>query len=525
MQRRLSTIKALLHVGADRRIKSADFFQTQEELAGKLKTLGPVQERTVLLPIYSNESKRSWDEYLQEALNTIYTKDFKTEDHWLLLNIEFTGKLDDLKLETVLERLSNEFKETICYPQKEVKPTKFNWLKRLDSIAQYYFQSVLEGSEEHSLNIQNEIKCGFEWAFGRWLADWYLGHLDQLPSRREPIDPRLQTALEVPTLALTVSNELQYLIRDASSGPLAQELYNIKYRLAKDIGFVMPDIAFKLDSRLPSNTYRLYFREEQIWEGEAYPGHVLCKFEESEEHTRSIWVPTDQVASLEFSPISTQLPGEVIATEVGYVIRKQAWRMLSIDATLELLDILALRDPSLVMELERSDVPLRRIRYVLRDLLREGIPIRDLVTILEVILDYSDTVHQPELLTEGVRSVLIPAIFHTTFHHFKIADGSYPVVVFTGKMTDRLLTEQEKYKGLFSQDTHEYLVKQFTSLPRKCLLAVTPRLRRLIRSIAEQTHESLSVLSEIEIPEDAQVKIIKKISQPYKRKRNSTVGR
>jgi flagellar biosynthesis protein FlhA len=124
----------------------------------------------------------------------------------------------------------------------------------------------------------------------------------------------------------------------------------------------------------------------------------------------AVWVAPERRAEAEASGRSVVDPATVLATHLLETVRTHASDLLTRQAVRELLDGLKETHPALVDDVIPNKTGLGTVHRVLQRLLREGIPIRDLVTILEALSDAAGQTQDPELLAEHARRALGPTI-------------------------------------------------------------------------------------------------------------------
>jgi flagellar biosynthesis protein FlhA len=103
-------------------------------------------------------------------------------------------------------------------------------------------------------------------------------------------------------------------------------------------------------------------------------------------------------------------PSAVLSTHLQELLRKNADKILGRQDTKKLIENLKKEYPAIVEELTPENLPTGTVQKVLQNLLKEGIPVRDLVTILEALLDYARVTKNVDVLTEYVRHSLSETI-------------------------------------------------------------------------------------------------------------------
>ncbi len=192
-------------------------------------------------------------------------------------------------------------------------------------------------------------------------------------------------------------------------------------------------------------------------------------------------------------------PSTVIGTHLTELIREHSSELLTRSETQKLLDKISKSYPKIVEELIPSHLTLGAVQRVLQNLLKERVPIKDMVKILDTLLDYSPNVKDTEILTEYVRQ----ALSRTITRQYVIDDGRLPV--FTLDPTfEKLLLQVED--GGINPDIINKLVKSIESLLSsgkvegiQPIILCSANVRKYLRKIVERITPSLVVLSSAEI--------------------------
>ncbi len=229
----------------------------------------------------------------------------------------------------------------------------------------------------------------------------------------------LHDLLKVDLLALEVGFDLVPLVDRNRGGDLLKRISAVRRQLVPELGMVVPPLHVRDNLRLPSSTYRLLLSGAPIGEGTLRPNKVLAinpggaagelKGERTKEPAfgmPAVWVSAGDKDRAEMLGYTVVDPASVAATHITELLRAHAADLLGRSETQELLDAFSRTNPKLVEEIIPTLLPLGEVIKVLRNLLREGIGIRDLRTILEAIADHAATVKDADVLTEHVRERL-----------------------------------------------------------------------------------------------------------------------
>jgi flagellar biosynthesis protein FlhA len=221
----------------------------------------------------------------------------------------------------------------------------------------------------------------------------------------------------------------------------------------------------------------------------------------------ALWIPASQRAAAEAAGHTVVEPLAVLSTHLLETIRGHAADLLSRQNTREMLDGLKDSHPALVEDVVPGRVPMGVVHRVLQRLLREGIPVRDLVTILEALSDAADQTKDPEVLAEHVRRALAPAIANLLAG----ADGTVRAITVGPRLEVALMQlfsprGREGARTLAPEELNaalQHLARTVTALRSDAAttpLVTPPGLRVGIRRLVEPTLPRLAVVSIAELP-------------------------
>jgi flagellar biosynthesis protein FlhA len=212
-------------------------------------------------------------------------------------------------------------------------------------------------------------------------------------------------------------------LADASmGGDLMERVVMIRRQTALDLGLVLPYIRVRDNMSLKPNQYVIKLKGIEVAQGELLPDHFLAmdpgnvvspvpgmETREPAFGLPALWVAEVDRERAELAGYTVVDPPAVIATHLTEVIRSHSHELLGRQEVKQLVDLIKESHPAVVEELQRG-LSLGEIQKVLQNLLREGVSIRDLVTIFETLADYGAANKDLELLTEYVRSGLSRSI-------------------------------------------------------------------------------------------------------------------
>ncbi len=255
------------------------------------------------------------------------------------------------------------------------------------------------------------------------------------PIELSPDSPEhLVGEMRVEPLELEIAYDLIDLVDASKGGDLLDRVRALRRKLALELGVVIPLVRTRDNLELPASTYAVRVNGVDVGRGEAPAGHVLVLGDDAGAlpgmPTRepvfglpATWVPTEFRHQAEITGATVVDRASVITTHLAEVVRRNAGRLLSRQDVKMLVDVVTQSDPVVIDELNGANVTTGEIQRVLQMLLDEGVGIRDLVRIFEVISERSRVTKDAEQIVEAVRTALGPAISSSY-----AKDGKLPVI-------------------------------------------------------------------------------------------------
>ena len=308
-------------------------------------------------------------------------------------------------------------------------------------------------------------------------------------------------------------------------GDLLDRVVMIRRQIALELGTVVPIIRLRDNIQLKPNQYIIKIKGIQVSEGEILFDHYMAMnpgFVEEEIsgiptfepsfHLPAIWITESQRERAESAGYTVVDPPSIIATHLTEIIRQYLAELLTRQDVQNLVNNVKESNPSLVEELVPKLLGLGDIQKVLQNLLKEGISIRDLVTIFETLADHAATTRDTDILTEYVRQSLKRAI---TNKYFPMNETT-SVVTLDPKLEQEIMssvkqTEQGAYLTLDPDKTKAIMasveteVGKLEKLGKNPIVITSPIVRMYFKRLTEDYYKDLIVVSYNEI--DANVEL------------------
>ncbi len=311
-------------------------------------------------------------------------------------------------------------------------------------------------------------------------------------------------------------------------GDLLDRVVMIRRQIALELGTVVPIIRLRDNIQLNPNQYIIKIKGIQVSEGEILfdhymamnPGYVeeeitgIPTFEPSF-HLPATWITEGQRERAESLGYTVVDPPSIIATHLTEIIRQYIAELLTRQDVQNLINNLKETNPSLVDELVPKLLGLGEIQKVLQNLLREGISIRDLLTIMETLADYATTTRDTDILTEYVRQSLKRAISTKFF----LAHEATSVVTLDPKVEQEIMgsvkqTENGAFINLDPSRARAIIdavgaeIKKLENLGKAPIIITSPIVRIYFKRLTEDYYRDLVVVSYNEVESNVELQSV-----------------
>lgn len=311
-------------------------------------------------------------------------------------------------------------------------------------------------------------------------------------------------------------------------GDLLDRVVMIRRQIALELGCVVPMIRLRDNIQLNPNQYVIKIKGVPVSDGEILfdhymamnPGYVeeeitgIPTFEPSF-HLPAIWITESQRERAESMGYTVVDPPSIIATHLTEVIRGHLDELLTRQDVQNLINNVQEANSTLIAELVPKLLGVGEIQKVLQNLLREGISIRDLITIFETLADYAPTTRDTDVLTEYVRQNLRRAISNKYFP----ANEMTSVVTLDPKIEQDIMgavkqTEQGAYLTL-DPDTKQAIINavqeetaKLEDLGKNPIVITSPIVRMYFKKLTEEYFKDLIVVSYNEIESNVELQSV-----------------
>ncbi|MCX7984351.1 MAG: flagellar biosynthesis protein FlhA [Bacteroidetes bacterium] len=348
----------------------------------------------------------------------------------------------------------------------------------------------------------------------------------------EKKEEHVEDYIQVDAVELEIGYGLISLVDESQGGDLFTRIGNIRKQLALDLGIVIPPIRVRDNLQLTPNQYVIKIRGNVVASDSLQMDRLLAMntgaiTEEIEGITvtepafglPAVWIPVYEREHAELVGYTVVEPVAVLSTHLQEVLRRNADKILSRQDTKKLIENLKKEYPAVVEDITPELLPIGTVQKVLQNLLREGIPIRDLVTIMESLVDYARVTKNVDVLTEYVRHSLSETIARL----YADSDGVIHAILMGPRLEQVLTTALQNQRetspslGLAPETIEAIQQGLRTNVDAAlsagyqpivlCAATVRPYFYRLIHT----AFPNVSVVSFTELPAETEIEFIGKL--------------
>ncbi len=342
----------------------------------------------------------------------------------------------------------------------------------------------------------------------------------------------LEDILKVEMLELTLGYQLIKLADSSQGGDLLERIRSMRRKIASDFGFLMPQVRIRDNLHLQPQQYQILLKGISIGEGDIMPDKFLAMDsgmatgEIDGEPTKepafgldALWINADQKEDAIINGYTVVDPATVISTHMSELIKSNAEELLTRQEVQALIDKIKDDFPVIIADVEKvANIGL--IQRVLKALLHEKIPLKDMLSILETIADIAEYTKNVELITEQVRAKLSRVITQM----YSSEDGVIRLLTFDTNAEQLLLQKSQEQDGtrnlMLNVGEINALIQATSAKAAEILqkgvspviIIVDPQLRRGVAEIFERFSLDVVTLSHAEIDSNATFEVLGSIT-------------
>jgi len=330
--------------------------------------------------------------------------------------------------------------------------------------------------------------------------------------------------LHVDLIEMEFGYGLISLVDASQGGDLLDRVVMIRRQCALELGIIVPIVRLRDNIQLGTREYVIKIKGFEVAKGEVMLGHYLAlKPDDVDEPIDGIetveptfglpalWIAEADREKAELKGYTTIDVPSVISTHLMEVIKHHADELLGRQQVQTIIDNLKKQQPALVDEVVPKMFSVGEVQKVLANLLREGVSIRDIASILEILGDYGNLTHDTDVLTEYVRQKLKRAITRNF-----IPDGKARVITINPEAEKALsgnLRPADKGGNIAIEPAQmqrflanmKKAVDHFLSLGLAPMVITSPMIRKQVKNLSNQVFPDLVVLSYNELEQNVEI--------------------
>jgi len=322
----------------------------------------------------------------------------------------------------------------------------------------------------------------------------------------------------VDLLELEVGYGLVTLVDERQKGDLLKRMTHLRRQFAQEMGFVVPPIHIRDNLQLRQGEYAILVKGVRVAGGELFvdsflaidPGTTTGKIEgidtvEPAYGLPAKWITSENKEKAQLMGYTVVDNSTTIATHLGETIKQCASELIGRQELHQLLEKVRETHPKLIEDFQPEILTTGTFLRIVKNLLREGIPIRDLATILEAVLENAPRMKDIDLLTERAREALAPTITQTFSQ-----DGKLKVLVLDPELDEALARSLVKTEdGVQITLDPKKALAMIHSLQEECtrlmetgvqpVVLTSPSVRLYFRKLIERQVQNCVVISHSEV--------------------------
>ena len=336
----------------------------------------------------------------------------------------------------------------------------------------------------------------------------------------------VMSLIAVEPMEIEIGYGLIPLVDEASGGDLLERISSVRRQCAIEIGIVVQPIRIRDNLQLKTNEYILKIRGAIAAKGELMPGMILCmdpsngelslpgiKTVEPSFGLPAVWINKDQREDAEIKGLTVVDPTTVLVTHLTETIKAHSYELLGRQEVKLIIDSLREKYSAVIEELIPDLMTVGEVQKIMQNLLKERVPVKDMVTILESLADNSRNTKDFELLTEYVRF----ALARTICTPFVDENNSITVATLSPEAEEVIASSIRKSpQGSFPAVDPDTTGKILASIKEildsvyfndnQPVILVSPKVRPAFRKLIEMVYPAVNVLSINEVPNDVEIK-------------------
>ena len=353
-----------------------------------------------------------------------------------------------------------------------------------------------------------------------------------VPAAQEQKELGWDDVQQVDVIGLEVGYRLIPMVDQAQGGELLSRIKGVRKKLSQELGFLVPPVHIRDNLELDPNAYQITLMGVSTGVGELKHGNELAinpgqvfgsvpgiETKDPAFGLDAIWIAPEQKDEAQSLGYTVVDAATVVATHISQLLHNNASLLLGHEEVQNLLDMLEKSHPRLVEGLVPDVLPLTTIVKVLQNLLNEGVPIRDMRSIVQTLVEYGPRSQDADVLTAAVRISLRRLIIQDVAG----ASNEIPVITLAPEL-EQMLHQSLQNAGdegagiepglaerLQNSLSEAHQNQEMSGEPS--ILLTSGMLRTVLSRFVKNTIPGLRVVSYQEVPDEKQIKIISSVGQ------------
>lgn len=336
----------------------------------------------------------------------------------------------------------------------------------------------------------------------------------------------LESLLPVELVQLEVGYGIVSIVDAEQNGDLLERISHIRKQFALDWGIIIPSVRIKDNLELRPGGYSIKLKGIEIAKGELMPDHMMAmdpgtvienmdgvETKEPVFGLPAIWITDDRKDEAQYNGYTVVDLSTIVATHLTEVLKANLSELFGRQELVKVLENFKEENPKIVSDLVPDIMPLGTVLKVLQSLLREGVSVRDLRSILETLAEFGTGTKDPEALTEYVRQ----SLYRTITERIKGSQGDVPLFTLDRGLEEAVArsiisTDHGSQLNLDPKVTQTILaslnekIEEATSQGEKMVVLCSPVIRRHFKKLTEKFIPNMIVVSHNELSPEVNIR-------------------
>ncbi len=363
--------------------------------------------------------------------------------------------------------------------------------------------------------------------------------LEQVEKSQKPEEQPVEELLKIDPVEIELGYGLIALVDETQGGDVFKRITNVRRQLAMELGIILPPVRVRDNLQLEPEEYVVKIRGNELTRNKLYPNMLLAmdpgtaegdligiKVTEPVFGLPATWIKISERENAEVKGYTVVEAATVMTTHLTELLKNNADKLLTRQDVKQLIDNLKQDYPALIEEIKPENLPMSIIQKVLQNLLKEGIPIKDLPLILEALLDYYKVTKNVDVLTEYVRHNLSETIKKLYQDSNGVIHSIALDMQIEEMITNALQSGEHESRALtlglspsiikVIQNNLSKSIDEMTTLGYLPVVICSAQIRPYFYRMIKNQFPMVSVISYTELPPDTEIEIVNTVKLEQK---------